>query len=484
MSIGGLSVFYIIYMLLALSFSIQILFDNKTPQSSVAWIMAIFLIPYVGVAFYILSGINWRKRKLVKQRPEDLFGSSLREILDNQSSSLLDEKDLIGSDLSKIMTVTHRAANAIITDHNQIEVYHHGEPCFFQLMEDLRNASSSIHMEYFIFRDDEIGSRIIDILMQKASEGVEVRLLVDGAGSKFTLSYKGRRRLRKSRVDFRIFLDPSNLVTAWLLNYSSHRKIVVIDNEIGYTGGMNIGKEYIDGGRRFESWRDTHMRFVGASVTILQSIFLADWFNSGGRLPDLDEYFGHVNLKPAMEGLSGVQLVTSGPDSDWYSIQQLYFTMITNANERVIIQSPYFVPDESISVAMENAALSGVEVNLMITGCPDKRIPFWAAFSYFEPLLRAGVKIYLYQAGFFHSKVVIIDDRPVSVGSCNMDQRSFFLDYELNAIFYDYSITEDYIRQFEEDCRKSQLLDLKTYMEISSVKKFRNSIFRLISPLL
>ncbi len=158
--------------------------------------------------------------------------------------------------------------------------------------------------------------------------------------------------------------------------------------------------------------------------------------------------------------------------------------MITNANERVIIQSPYFVPDESIAVALENAALSGIEVNLMITGNPDKRIPFWVAFTFFEPLLKAGVHIYLYTAGFFHSKVVIIDDGPVTMGSCNMDQRSFFLDYELNAIMYDKSITQEFIRQFEIDCQNSQLLDLDTYMKLSEVKKFRNSVFRLIAPLL
>jgi cardiolipin synthase len=482
--IGGFSIFYIIYILLAVSFAVQILLDNKTPQSSVAWILTIFLIPYVGVAFYILSGINWRKRKLVKQRPEDLFGTYLRTVLDQQQNFLTKEKEYLGSDMHKIMTMTMKTANAIITEHNSVKLYHAGDLLFEDLLRDLEQATESIHLEYFIFRDDALGKRIISILKEKADQGVEVRFLVDGSGSKLTFSFRGRYGLRRSNVDFRNFLDPGNIVTAWLLNYSSHRKIVVIDNKIAYTGGMNVGEEYINGGRRFDTWRDTHMRFVGNSVMILQSIFLADWLNSGGSVNDFGRFFRSRRFDPLIENSLGVQILTSGPDSNWYSIQQLYFNMITNANERVIIQSPYFVPDESISTAMETAALSGIEVNLMITGCPDKLVPYWAAHTFFEPLLRAGVKIYLYKAGFFHSKVVVIDDLLATAGSCNMDQRSFFLDYELNAIFYDKKITKQFVDQFEKDREHCELMDMDLYNRISGLSKFRNSIFRIISPLL
>ncbi len=484
MEIGGFSIFYILYVILAVSFSIEILLDNKTAQSSVAWILAIFLIPYVGVVLYIFGGINWRKRKLVKQHPEELFGTYLRSVLDQQQTALTDERGILGSDILKIMTITMKSANAIITENNHIVLYHHGKELFKAMIHDLEMATTSIHLEYYIFRDDELGNQIISILKKKADEGVEVRLLVDGAGSKFALSWKGRRTLRRSKVEFRSFLNPSNIVTAWLLNYRSHRKIVIIDNKIAYAGGMNIGKEYIDGGKRFSSWRDTHVRFIGHSTIILQSIFLADWVNSGGKPASLDSYFTDGTIAPSLGTSLGVQLIASGPDSKWSAIHQLYVTMITNANKRVIIQSPYFVPDQSIAVGLVNAALSGVEVNIMITGCPDKNVPFWVAFTFFEPLLQAGVKIYLYKAGFFHSKIVIIDDHPVTVGSCNMDQRSFFLDYELNAIFYDKAITQEFISQFEEDCKYSELLDLETYQHISSLKKFRNSVFRLFSPLL
>lgn len=484
MEIGGFSVFYIIYLVLAVSLSIQILFDNKTPQSSVAWILAIFLIPYVGILFYMLSGINWRKRKLVKVRPEELFEVHLRENLDTQHQFIAEQRLLLGSDLYKIMTMTNKSANSIITEDNDVRLYHTGKDLFDDLLEDLEAAQQSIHMEYFIFRDDDLGKRILSILKQKAEQGVEVRFIVDGAGSKLTFSYSSRRKLRRSKVEFHNFLDPGNIVTAWLLNYSSHRKIVVIDNYIGYTGGMNIGREYIDGGKRFDSWRDTHMRITGSATAILQSIFLSDWVNSGGRVDTFDRFFTEAEVVDSFRDFTGLQLISSGPDSNWSSVHQLYFAMIANANERVIIQSPYFVPDESIAAALQTAALSGIEVNIMITGRPDKRIPFWAAHTFFEPLLRAGVNIYLYTAGFFHSKVVIIDETLSTAGSCNMDQRSFFLDYELNAIFYDRQITREFIDQFERDCEQCVQMTLERYESISSVAKFRNSVMRLISPLL
>ena len=484
MEIGGFSIFYIISLVLAVSFSIQLLFDNKTAQSSLAWIMAMFLIPYVGVGAYVLSGINWRKRKLVKYRPEELYGTYLSDVLAHQRELINEKKEHIGSDMHKIMMMTMRAANGVVMGNNDCRIYHTGEPHFADLIEDLKGARKTIHIEYFIYRDDEIGGEILEILKAKAAEGVEVRLLVDGAGSKFTFSRRGRRRLRRSQVEYRNFLDPSNVFFAWLLNYSSHRKIVVIDNRISYTGGMNIGKEYIDGGKRFDSWRDTHMRFVGNASGVLQSIFLADWMNSGGVVEDIGRFFQELDLSTHGVNLTGVQMLSSGPDSDWYSIQQLYFTMITNANDRVIIQSPYFIPDESITTAMENAALGGVDVNLMITGRPDKLIPYWAAHTFFESLLKAGVKIYLYTAGFLHSKVVIIDDRIVTCGSCNMDQRSFFLDFELNTTFYDPQTAKEFVRQFEQDCEASRRFTMVDYHNISSLRKLRNSVFRLISPLL
>lgn len=483
MEIGGFSIFYLVYMVIAIGLSIQLLLDNKTPQSTFAWILALFLIPYGGAIIYIMGGLNWRRRRLVRLRPEDLFAETMQRIIDEQRTQIEDQYSNLGSDISKILTLTLRSGNAIVAQVKRLEFFFEGRILFERLMEDLRGAEHSIHIEYFIFRYDEVGKEIVSILKQKVAEGVEVRFLVDGAGSRPTFSGKGRRMVKNSRIEFRNFLDPANIVTAWLINYSTHRKIVVIDEKIAYTGGMNVGTEYITGGKRFDSWRDTHMRFEGgSSIALLQSIFIADWVNSGGQVQDPARYLRDTYQE--IEGTIPVQMLCSGPDSRWYSIHQLYFTMIANADRRVIIQSPYFVPDESIAQAMESAALTGVEVNLMITGCPDKRIPFWVAHTFFEPLLKAGVHIYLYEAGFFHAKTIVIDDVLSTTGSCNMDQRSFFLDYELNAVIYSEQAAKVLIQQFERDLEKCREMTLEDYGRIRRLSKFRNSVFRTIAPLL
>lgn len=484
MQIEGFSIFYILYMVLAIGLSIQILLDNKTAQSTLAWIFAIFLIPYVGAVFYLLSGINWRRRGLVKQRPEDLFGRYLKEEIKTQGRLIEKEAELLGSDMSKILTLTLKSGNSIVTRRNTIQLYFHGEELFQDLIKDLEDAVQSIHIEYFIYRYDDVGRKIIDILEKKAAEGVEVRLIVDGSGSFLTLPPKARRRIRRSKIQFHDFLNPANFITGWLLNYSSHRKIVVIDGQIGYSGGMNIGREYIDGGKRFPDWRDTHIRFYGDSVPILQSVFISDWINSGGTY-NTEDAPKHFIVPHDFPGKTiSTQILCSGPDSRWYSIQQLYFNMITNADKNVYIQSPYFIPDESITTAMETAALSGIEVHLMITGLPDKRVPFWVAHTYFPSLLSAGVNIYLYEKGFLHAKNLIIDDTIVTAGSCNMDQRSFFLDYELNAVFYDHDIAVAFRKQFEKDLENCRVFTKKDLEQIKRIRHFRNSVFRMIAPLL
>lgn len=485
MDIGGFSIIYMLYILLAAGLSIHLLLDNKTPQSTFAWILAIFLIPYAGAIIYLMGGLNWRRRRLVKLRAEDVFKERIGNIIASQSAQIRDSYAELSSDVAKTLNITLNTGNAIVTQDNAVTIFHQGSEKFLQLFKDLEAAEHSIHLEYFIFRDDETGTRIIEVLERKALEGIEVRVLVDGDGSRPTLSRKMRRRLRKSPIQFRNFLDPANIVTAWLINYSMHRKIIVIDGNIAYTGGMNIGTEYITGSPRFASWRDTHLRFAtGGAALLLQSIFIADWVNSGGTIERYEPYLSRKLSEEKPQRLLPVQMLCSGPDSRWNSIHKLYLTMISNADRKVLIQSPYFVPDESIAAAIETAALSGVAVEIMITGEPDKKIPFWVAHTFFEPLLAAGVKIYLYEAGFFHVKSLIIDDSLVTTGSCNMDQRSFFLDYELNAVVYDQVTAIEMANQFDTDRKSCRELTIEDYQKMRRITKFRNSIFRTIAPLL
>ena len=428
-----------------------------------------------------MGGINWKKYKIVKQRPEITFQKELGTILVRQKVFMGELSSQIDNDIAKTMVLSLQSSNSIITLNNTLEIFYSGDCFFNSFKKDLEGASESIHIEYYIFRDDIIGSQIADILKRKALAGLPVRILFDGVGCFNKMSKKFKRDLSKAGIKTKYFLDPANVFTGRLLNYCNHRKIAVIDGKIAYTGGMNIGDEYLDGGKKFNTWRDTHIKLQGESVHMLQSVFLSDWYNSGGENINDEGYFPELE---EIEGNLPMQIVVSGPDSDWYSLEKLYFNMIMNSNRIVYVQTPYFIPSTSLQNALETTALSGVEVNLMITGNPDKKIPFWVAQTYFDSLIAAGVNIYLYKKGFLHSKVLIVDDTISTVGSCNMDIRSFHLDYEVNAVIYNKKVTARLIEQFNNDLLFCIKINKEDHKKLNVFKRLRNSIFRIFSPVL
>lgn len=470
-----------IYFLFVVVLTIRILLDNKPPEVSVAWLLAIYFLPYLGAAIYLLSGVNWKKKKIMKQLPEKTFQTFLGPVLEQQMEFMRGEWDNINNDIAKNISLALKSGNAIITLHNSVELYYRGDPFFEDLIRDIENAEDSIHMEFFIYRSDELGRRIREILEKKTKEGVKVRMIFDGVGCFNTMSWKFKRELKESKIDARYFLNPMNVLSGRLLNYCNHRKIVVIDGKIGYTGGMNIGLEYLNGGQRFHSWRDSHIRVEGEAVQMLQGVFLSDWHNSGGDSIQDARFFPVADRDKRQLPM---QVVCSGPDSDWNSLRMMFANLIHNANERIYIQSPYFVPEQTIMNALITAALGGVEVNLMMTGVPDKRIPFWVAYTYFEELLNAGVNLYLYKGGFFHSKTMTIDDIMATIGSCNMDVRSFHLDYEVNTFFYDDKIAGELIEKFHEDSAECRKISRSDIWDLTFWGRLRNSIFRIMAPLL
>ena len=475
------SYLFLLYAAFVVVLTVQILLDNKAPEVTITWLLALYFLPYIGAIIYLLSGVNWKRKKIMKQLPEKTFRTYLGPILDQQKRFMQESWENIDNDVAKCLNLALNAGNSIITLNNDVEFYHRGAPFFDDLLEDLRQATDTIHMEFFIYRSDELGRRIMDILLDKAREGVTVRMLFDGVGCFNKMSLQFKRELRESPIEARYFLDPTNVLSGRLLNYCNHRKITVIDGQIGYTGGMNIGLDYLNGGRRFPSWRDTHLRVEGESVKMLQSVFLSDWYNSGGEKIYEARYFPEPKGGAARVPM---QVVCSGPDSDWNSLKYLYFTLISNANSRVFIESPYFIPDVTMMSALETAALSGVEVNIMITGLPDKRIPFWVAHTYFETLLQAGANVYLYKKGFYHPKVLVADDQIATVGSCNMDVRSFHLDYEVNAFFYSEEISRQLVEQFYQDSAECTRITLEELRDLHFLKRLRNSLFRIVAPLL
>lgn len=457
--------------------NLLILFDEKPAQSTMAWLLTVNLLPFLGLPIYLLAGVNWRRFGIVHQRPEEILQ---RYLHGTGPEPLLDAHI---PEARKAVRMLHKSNGSRLTVSNRVEFYYDGASLFKDLKADLWAAKDFIHIEFFIWRSDALGEDLAEILKAKAREGVKVRILVDRIGSFGRISYRYRRELKQAGVEFHYFMS-INPATALLSNYLNHRKIVVIDRTISYTGGMNVGMEYIDGGSCFPAWRDTHLRLVGEASSQLQAIFVTDWYNTTRKWLDTEkDYFQDWDTQLDAGDLA-VQIACSGPDSDWATIKNLYFNLITNAQDRILIQSPYFIPDEMMLSALTLAALSGVEVHLMMTGLPDKRIPFWAAYTYIETLLQAGGYVYHYNAGFLHSKVMICDDNLASVGSCNLDIRAFELDYEVNAMFYSAEVVRALTAQFEQDLLGCRRLTLEELQQQGKLIHLRNKVLRLLSPLL
>lgn len=482
----ALEIFNIIMAINIILTILVVILDNRDPETSLTWIILLLFLPVVGLFFFLMAGINWKKRKLTAQNPEELFNRYFGNVIEGQRRfiKISEEKNEMDNDRYKLINLLLKANRSVLTTCNHCRIFTNGGDFFSNLLEDLETARHSIHMEFFIWKSDNIGNRIKDVLIRKASEGVNVRLIFDGVGSLGRISRKYRNELRDAGVEFRYFHDLSAPMSVFRINYSNHRKIAIIDGDIAYTGGMNVGDEYIDGGR-FGHWRDTQIRVTGENIYILQGIFITDWKNSNGSFPVSEAYF--PDPEPENEDFNSylpMQYAISGADSQWDAIQKLYFTMITNANREICIQTPYFIPDKGLMNALISAALGGAEVKLMITGVPDKRIPFWAAHTYFEPLLRAGVEIYLYKKGFLHAKSITVDRELTSVGSCNMDMRSFHINYEINTMIYDIEKAVEMTEIFNDDLKLCMKVTDEYLESLSFFAKLRNSFFRLLSPLM
>lgn len=480
-------IFFQIYLIFTV---IVLLLDNRHPAETFAWIFIFILLPGIGFIIYFLVGHNWKKsydhQRKIPQFAAKNFVSLFKPLNDLQEETIknLKSKSLVYQD--DLMTLLYRNSRALLTMDNKVEFFHNGKDKFDRLIEDLKGAKEYIHMEYFIWRSDALGERIKKVLIEKAREGVEVRLLYDYSGSLITISRAYIKELRKEGIQIYPFFNYLSIFKLHTINYRNHRKIVVIDGKIGYTGGMNIGQEYIDGGKRFQVWRDTHLRLEGESVSMLEAIWAIDWYNTTSQEEIFDaKYFPLISDKgPALKGNLAVQLPTSGFDSSWPSILHLYFTLITMAQKSIYIVSPYFIPDTSLLMALKTAGMRGIKVTIVMMGIPDNPLPYWAAFSYCEELLKAGVKIFHYQKGFMHAKIFSSDGRICTVGTANLDIRSLKLNYEINAVFYDEETTKTIDAQILEDLKSCKEITLVDLNQKSISVKLRNSLARLISPLL
>lgn len=480
----------IIYFINFISIIITIYVERKKPLTATVWILVLSLIPVMGFLLYFIFGRNLRPNQKrifrLKKEYDTLYNSWLikEKYLLNNEDKLFNDKNV--RNYKDIIEMNINSSRSIYSQDNEVDIFTNGEDKYKALLEDIKNAKETINILYFIIKNDNIGRKIVDLLTQKAEQGVDVRVLYDHVGSFHTPS-RMFNKLKKSGGKVARFF-PLSFGTYCSINYRNHRKVVVIDGSIGYVGGMNIGDEYMGNARgqykRLRPWRDTHLRIVGTSVMFLQERFLMDWYYA-----TKDETINEDNMlkkyfhNDGGTGKIGVQIVASGPDLSGEQIKMGYIKMINSAKNKVYLQTPYFIPDDSFLEALKISAMSGVDVRIMLPLIPDKKFVYDATTSYIQDLLDYGIKVYLYK-GFLHSKMVAVDGKVVSLGTANLDIRSFSLDFEINAFIYDTKFAQKCINIFEDDVKKSEIVTIEKYNSRRGWTKIKEGLSRLFSPLL
>lgn len=454
-----------------------IFIERKDPTTTWAWLLILLLIPGVGFIVYLLLGQNLSRQKIFREK----------KIIDKTRAAGLEEmqeihgiKMELQDEYSDLILMNYNQCGSIYTTGNEVKTYISGEKKFHDLIKDIRSAKSFIHIEYYIFRFDDLGKAIIDELKSKVDEDVEVRLLVDGMGSK-NLKQKEIRYIKSLGIKFSIFFPGAFPRINTRINYRNHRKIVVIDGEIGYVGGFNVGNEYVNRGHQFKFWRDTHLKVKGQAVNELNKRFILDWdYASNENFDNIIKYFP----KPKEYGRVGMQIVSSGPDHMDEYIKIAYMKIINNARKYVYIQTPYLVPDEPILEALRISALSGVDVRIIVPDKPDHFFMEWVLSANIANLIDYGVKIYRYNNGFIHSKTIVSDDIVSSIGTANMDNRSFRLNFEVNAFIYDGVVAKEQSKIFLNDQKFSTFVIKEAYEKRSRVLRIKESLIKLVSPIL
>lgn len=459
-----------------------LILEFRRPSKTVAWLMILFIFPVIGFVMYYFLAQEYKQRRRVRH----LAGRTMeivRQQIEQYSKVAHHAHELSNISMhnqQRLFGLLKNLPDCPITQCNETMILTNAQDTYEAMKQAIEQAQDHIHVEYYIIRSDRIGYEFQKLLIAKAKQGVKVRLIYDGVGS-YDLERAFLKEMVEAGVEIRSFLPPFIAFFDKRVNYRNHRKIVVVDGKIGFVGGINIGDEYLGSDPRLGFWRDTHMRMQGDAVYYMQATFWNDWaFVSGTPLTDPERYFPRHNCP----GEEQVQIISSGPDTYWDGILEMFFAAITSASERIYITSPYFIPDSSIGIALKTAAVSGVDVRILFPGIPDSRLVNWASLSYVEELMQAGVKFYQYQTGFIHAKIMIIDRIFATLGTANMDMRSFFSNFELNAVMFDKKTIDRLEADFITDLHNSKQMILSEFEQRSRLQKSKEVLARLLSPLL
>lgn len=463
---------WIVYGVTIVSVVLVVLSENRNPVKSLAWITVLLLLPAVGLILYFLFGRSIKNKRFISRR-------NRRRLKKHEQAKAF---DAAASGLSVENAQQVRLGQSLMGapyyGDNNARIFDNGKEKFDMLFQDLRRAKRFIYLQYYIFEDDKIGNALADILIAKAKSGVKVKVIYDHLGN-IKVKRRFYRRMREAGVEIYPFFKISLLHLGARINWRNHRKLCLIDGRIGYIGGMNVADRYIDGGK-FDVWRDIHLRVTGPILRSFNHSFCYDWNFMGRPIPD---DFASVDVKPSSAGI-GMQLITSGPTGQWGNISLVFLKAIGNAKRSIYLQTPYFLPTEGLLRALQAAALSKIDVRVMMPRRADSSVLRSASFSYIKECLRAGIKVYLYEPGMLHGKVIIVDDDFVTVGSTNFDFRSFEHNFEANLFIYskefNAAMTDIFMRDLEDSTRVLPY----DWDHRPRLDKMKQSVMRLLSPIL
>lgn len=464
-------IFYALYIYAVAMTIIVLMLENRNPIKSIAWIITIIAIPVAGLILYIWFGQDFRKGNTVK-KANKAYDDALKKLDENTDPGIPFEGF---ENLSKLI---HNLCDEKIYDNTYIKAFTDGASLYDSIFADIESAKETIFAEYYIIENDKISNRFIEALLKKAKEGVKVKIVVDAVGS-WKVKKKTKQLLAKEGIEYLEFLPVSIPLLGKRINYRNHRKILVIDNEIGYIGGMNVADRYIEGKPSFGKWRDTHIRVVGDGVQGLAKVFRKDYHFVSRELTPIKI---KMSAQPDDHTPCKMQTVYSGPDMKYRAIMQTYLRIIMQSKKYVYIETPYFMPNEAVRSALVTAAKSGVEIKIIIPLESDERFVLMSTYSYVKGLASAGVKFYFYKTGFIHSKLIVSDDKIVSLGSANMDFRSLEHNFETNAIIYGDETAALFRNIFEQDEANSEALDMDRWRSRPFMMRIKESIARLFSP--
>ncbi|AOZ93185.1 cardiolipin synthase [Paenibacillus crassostreae] len=461
-----------------ISLCFMISMENRNPSTTMSWILLLALVPIVGLIVYFLFGQNFFNRR--KYDKKAIIDMETYERLENEELRFHQDYSGFTTRQQQLLKLSQKLGRSPISHSTETTVLTNGEQTFSKIINELEAAKHHIHMEYYIFRADDIGTRIQEILIKKAKLGVEIRFMYDAVGS-IQIPKPFLKEMVDAGVKVVAFGSVKTNFFSSRVNFRNHRKIVVIDGNVGFIGGLNVGDEYLSRSKTYGFWRDTHMLVKGEAVRTLQIIFLRDWLYMTG-----EQFLQQEYLSPVLssEGDGIVQMIASGPDNERRVLRNLFFAMITSAEKSVWLATPYFIPDDDILTALKVAALSGIDVRILFPAKPDKKLPFYASHSYFPVLLETGVKIYEYEKGFIHSKLLIVDGELATIGTANMDMRSLNLNFEVNALLLKTCSVQKMVTDFERDLLSTNQLSLEQLKSKKLWERILESSARLMSPLL